>query len=98
VKELRAGTPVAVGPMRIIPLERVRVGGSTGGGGLFLFGSKTPVGVVICTPERCWALDLDGNPMPLEAVLEGLWGWEELVQTWSLCPGGGATAGSRHPG
>ena len=67
---LRAGTPVTVGSVRITPLERVRVEGSPGRGGLFLFGSKEPVGVVISTRNGERAVDLEGSPLCLDAFRE----------------------------
>jgi hypothetical protein len=70
VNRLRAGAPVTLGSVRIIPLERVRVEGAAGKRGLFLYASKTPVGLVISTQDQDCAVDLQGNPMPLDAILK----------------------------
>lgn len=59
---------MTVGSVRIIPLERVQVEGAAGRCGLHLYASKTPVGVLISSQGQDRAVDLEGNPMPLDAV------------------------------
>jgi hypothetical protein len=70
VNKLRAGAPVTVGSVRITPLERVQVEGAAGRHGLFLYATKTPVGLLISIQGQDRAVDVEGNPMPLAAVLK----------------------------
>ncbi len=64
---MRAGRPVELGEVRIVPIERVRCAGGRLGG-LWVHGSLEPVGAIVATPGSVRLLDLAGRPLPAEAL------------------------------
>lgn len=62
---LRAGTPVIIGELQLIPIERTHLGASLSPGGLAAFGTKEPVAVAIRTQAGTRVYELqDGDESP----------------------------------
>jgi hypothetical protein len=70
MKEARAGSPIRVGDVTIVPLERVAVHHGVRKAGLWAYGCKEPVGVVVVSAGETWAFDVRGERVPLETYIE----------------------------
>lgn len=79
MKEVRAGRPIIVGEVTIIPLERVSVYHSGEKGRLLVRISKEPVGIVVSSPQGKWAVDIYGGQVPPETYIQEIHG---LQQVW----------------
>ncbi len=70
MSEVLEGTPVVVGNVVITPLERVtRYCSTLRGRCTFCYACKEPVGIKIESPDREWAIGVDGQETPVEALL-----------------------------
>ncbi len=66
---IRAGTPVDVGGLRIIPIERVHISGSARRSGLVAMALIEPVAVLLKSGATPRALDLEGREISLDEFL-----------------------------
>lgn len=74
----RAGRPMKVGDVVIIPLERISVTGG-GGEGIYGYASLRPLGVAVLSPEGVSVLNETGEPIPAESYLEEIEGLREAI-------------------
>ena len=81
MKHERVGTPVTIGDMKLIPLERVSVHQEDDKKGFIFFVYKEPIGVVIMTPHGQWAIDIDGRTTPLETYVQQIDGLKETLDS-----------------
>ena len=71
MKEDRIGSPITVGDITVIPLEKVSLYHVNTKEGFTMYFSKEPVGIAISSPQRKWAIDIiDGEEVPLESYYE----------------------------
>ena len=70
MKEARVGQPVTIGGITIIPLETVTFFQADNDSGLSFYISRQPIGIAIRTSQNRWAIDIDGNEVPLENYLQ----------------------------
>ena len=68
MKQVQFSAPILIGDITIRPMERVQVHRTDTGTGFYVYASREPVGILIETPERKWALDLEGAEIPLDMV------------------------------
>lgn len=67
MKEVRTGQPQSVNNMTIVPLEEITVSCKNDDRAPMFYFSKNPLGVVIATPQRKWAIGIEGETLDLEA-------------------------------
>lgn len=71
MKENRIGSPITVGEITVIPLEKVSLYHVNTKEGFTMYFSKKPVGIAISSPQRKWAIDIiDGEEVPIESYYE----------------------------
>jgi hypothetical protein len=71
MKEDRIGSPITVGEITVIPLEKVSLYHVNTKEGFTMYFSKEPVGIAISSPQRKWAIDItDGKEVPIESYYE----------------------------
>ena len=71
MKEDRIGSPIIVGDITVIPLEKVSLYHVNTKEGFTMYFSKEPVGIAISSPQRKWAIDIiDGEEVPIESYYE----------------------------
>jgi len=81
MKQERAGTPVTIGNIKLIPLERVSVHYTDDKRGVFFYSYMEPIGVVIITPHGQWAADINGRTIPLETYVRQIDGLQETLDS-----------------
>ncbi len=69
MKRLRAGPPIHVSGVQLIPVERTCVYGNRTPELLTAVAAKEPVAVVIRSARGAWAVDLDGRETSLSDLL-----------------------------
>jgi hypothetical protein len=74
----RAGRPVKVGNVVIIPLEHLSVA-ANGGEGIYGYASLRPLGIAVLTPEGVSVLNETGEPVPSDSYLEEVEGLREAI-------------------
>lgn len=79
MNRLRAGTPIVVEDVEVIPIELTRFSADRLANGLAGFAAKSPTAVVIRSRQGVWALGLDGQPVSLHDLRREVPGLEELV-------------------
>ena len=79
MKQVRVGRPVTVGEAIIVPLEEVTVYCRSKKAGLLAYVCKEPVGIIIGTPQGRWAVDVCGEPMPLEPYIQTVDGLQQVL-------------------
>ena len=79
MKEERAGSPVRVGEVTIVPLERVAVHHGGGKDRLWAYVCKEPVGVVVVSAGETWALNVQGERVPLETYIDRIDGLRSVL-------------------
>ncbi|MCP4608281.1 MAG: hypothetical protein GY845_06170 [Planctomycetes bacterium] len=70
MREARVGQPITIGEITVVPLEIVMVFKVDNDSGHSLYFSLTPIGVALRTSQKRWAIDIDGNDVPLENYLQ----------------------------
>lgn len=71
MKEDRIGSPITVGEITVIPLEKVSLYHVNTKEGFTMYFSKEPIGIAISSPQRKWAIDIiDGEEVPIESYYE----------------------------
>ena len=79
MKQVRVGRPVTVGEAIIVPLEEVTVYYRSKKAGLLAYVCKEPLGIIIGTPQGRWAVDVCGEPMPLEPYIQTVDGLQQVL-------------------
>ena len=80
MSELRAGTPVAVAGVTLIPIERVGAAVEMRGRGLWFTGVKEPIAVVILRPGSACAVAVDGEARSISELVVDVPGLEALLE------------------
>jgi len=75
----RAGRPVTVGKLVIIPLERMSLAASGERGGIRGYASVGPAGVAVLSPTGLDVLNEKGERIPAETCLEKIRGLREAI-------------------
>lgn len=70
METLRAGEPVKVGGVTLVPIERTRIGSDAGGAGCWIGAFKEVVAVVVCDDGGVRALTTDSSEIDLESLIE----------------------------
>ena len=78
MKEVRIGRPITFGDVTIVPLERVSVNQLGQKGGLSLYITKEPLGIMIGSPQGKWVFDIYGGEMPLDNYVKEVQGLQEV--------------------
>ena len=76
---LRAGTPLRVGSVTLLPIERVLVHSDQGAFGAWFTAAKEPYALVVRDAGGIRALDIGATPVSLEALREGIPGLDAVL-------------------
>jgi hypothetical protein len=79
MKTLRAGQPIVIDGLRVIPVESTQIHAGRPAGRLTAFAAKEPVAVVLGLAGRVWALDLEGHETSLAALLRDVDGLQDIM-------------------
>ena len=82
----RAGLPVRIGEVIIIPLERMTLTGSRGSGGVRGYASLVPAGVAVLSRGELHVLDEKGERIPAEVSLKETSGLREAIDRQTHFP------------
>lgn len=80
MRNVHAGTPIRVGATTIVPLEQIKLHCRSGRNVFFFCASKEPVGLVINSPLGRWAINLDGERVPLETFSQEVDGLQQVLE------------------
>ena len=69
-EELKAGQPIRVGEITLVPIERTFASCVGMGGGAVVRGSKGLEGIVVVTGKNRNAIDLTGDEVPVDRFLK----------------------------
>jgi hypothetical protein len=67
---LRAGTPVRLGAVVLLPVERVLLQSDRGDTHLWFSAAKEPHALIVCDAGGTRGIDMDAMPVSLEALRE----------------------------
>ena len=81
MKHKCAGTAIIIGEITIIPLEEVTVYHGRNKGGLSVYVSKGPIGVVIGSRQGKWAIDIHGGQVPVETYIQEIHGLQQVLDS-----------------
>jgi hypothetical protein len=81
MKQIQAGTPITVGDVKLIPLERVLMHRDNSEKVFFIYITKEPIGVVIVSPHGRSATDINGKSLPLETYLQQINGLRGILNS-----------------
>jgi len=76
---VRAGTPLRVGSVTLLPIERVVVRSDMGALGAWFTAAKEPYALVVRDAGGIRALDIGATPVSLEALREGIPGLDAVL-------------------
>ena len=68
MNKMRLGTPRNIDKVIIIPIERINISVHKIQQGVWLHGSKEIAALVIHTPCKLWAFDIDGQELSVEKL------------------------------
>jgi uncharacterized spore protein YtfJ len=74
---MRAGTPLRVGRVTLLPIERVVVLAGTGAGTAWFSASKEPVALVVRDEDGVHAIGLGAMAVSIEALRERIPGLDD---------------------
>ncbi len=80
MRRSRAGEPISVENLVIIPLEDVTVEKIESDRRLSIYASKSLLGVVIWSPHGLWGLDTQGKSVPVETYLDHVEGLKQVLE------------------
>ncbi len=80
MSDLRAGTPVTVSDVTIIPIEKTLSRSFTTKQGFWMYSSKNPVALVFCGPRGSKAVDIAGRDLRLEELVHKVPGLEAILR------------------
>ena len=81
IEEIKAGQPIKVGDVTLVPIIRTFVSCAGIGPGIVVHGSKSPTGIVVLSKVNKYAMDLTGKRMTIDQYLQQVPG---LVDVLSL--------------
>ena len=81
MKEISVGTPVIVGEVTIIPLEKMTEYHNHDKHMFSVYVYKEPVGVVISSKQEKRAIDIEGKQVPLETYTRKIKGLQQILDS-----------------
>lgn len=81
MKEISVETAVTIGETTIIPLVEISTYHNHEKGMLSVYVSKEPVGIVLSSPHRKWALDIEGREVSLETYTREIDGLQQTLDS-----------------
>ncbi len=81
IEETKAGQPVKVGDITLVPIIRTFVSCAGVESGVVVHGSKSPTGIVVLSKEGKYAMNLTGKRMPVDQYLQQVPGLSEVLET-----------------
>ena len=84
-KEIVVGPPLTVAGVTLIPVTKVSLGCQRASGGLYFFGAKQPVAVVVVSRSAKRAFRISGEEFSLEQLIKEAPGIKEILE--ELTPG-----------
>ena len=79
MKRLRAGHPIVVDDLQLIPVESTEVYADQIYGRITAGAAKEPVAIVVRLAGRVWALDLEGRRTTLSTLLRDVEGLKDIM-------------------
>jgi len=76
---IRAGTPVAVGPIALLPIERIVLRADRSAGLAWCTGLKEPHALIVRDARGLRAVDARAAPIPLDALREKVPGLDAVL-------------------
>ena len=70
IEEVKAGQPIRVGEITLVPIERTFVSCVGMEGGAVVRGSKGLAGIVVVSGKNRYAIDLTGEEVPVNRYLK----------------------------
>ena len=70
IEEVKAGQPIRVGDIMLVPIERTFVSCVGMEGGVVVRGSKGLAGIVVVSGRNRYAIDLTGQEVPMDRNLK----------------------------
>ena len=70
IEEVKAGQPISVGEIMLVPIERTFVSCVGMEGGAVVRGSKGIAGIVVVSGKNRYAIDLTGEEVPMDRYLK----------------------------
>lgn len=92
VERLRAGRPVHVGGVTLLPIERAVVCADGSGGLRWWSASKDPVALVVRSAGEVHAFGVDGRALDLQALVDAVAGMAAALDALRDAPGPDASA------
>ena len=84
IEEVKAGQPIRVGEITLVPIERTFVSCEVMEGGAMVGGSKGVDGIVVVSGKNSYAIDLTGEEVPMDRYLEQVPELARLLTTSTL--------------
>lgn len=69
METLRAGSPLSVGDVTIVPIERAGIRSDMGDAGYWISAFKEAFAVVVCDASGVRALDVDSSEIALDVLI-----------------------------
>ena len=79
---LRAGAPLTVGAVSMVPIERVVLHAQAGGSGIWCSVAKEPYALIVRERGDTRAVGIDGAEVSLEELREQVPGLDALLASW----------------
>ena len=89
---VRAGAPIHVGPVTLLPIERVVVHSVADARRVWVTAAKEPAALVVRDATGTWAIGADAMPVSLQELRERVPGLDGLLASM-----GGAPTPGEHP-
>jgi hypothetical protein len=70
IEEIKAGQPMRVGEITLVPIEHTFVSCESMEGGVVVRGSKGLAGIVVVSGKNRYAIDLTGEEVPMDRHLK----------------------------
>ena len=70
IEEVKAGQPIRVGEIALVPIERTFVSCVGMEGGAVVRGSKGIAGIVVVSGKNRYTIDLTGEELPMDRYLK----------------------------
>lgn len=70
IEEVKAGQPIRVGEITLVPIERTFLSCVGMEGGAVVRGSKGLAGIVVVSGKNRYAIDLTGEEVPIDRYLK----------------------------
>jgi len=79
-EEISTGQYIYVGELTLLPIIRTYMSCRNVNNGIACFGTKTPIGIIVISPDWRRALNITGEEVPLDEYLEQVPEVKELLQ------------------